>query len=168
MNSANNKSGFEAPQDYFDGFEDRLMLRIMEEKLPKRAGFVVPDAYFDSVENRVIERIASETPPRVIPIFGRKALVYALASAACLLLIFSLFNALGGPESTSLEDVPLTSIEQYINEGGLDIDSYDVLALMDEAAIEDLTMDTELFTEETLEEYLFENADDTSLLINQQ
>ena len=52
--------GFKVPSDYFDGLDDALNVRIMEEALPDKSGFKAPDDYFNSLEDTLWNRIAEE------------------------------------------------------------------------------------------------------------
>lgn len=55
------KTGFQAPEGYFEQLEDRLM-EHSEPGLPKETGFEVPEAYFDGLADRVLEKIEHDTP----------------------------------------------------------------------------------------------------------
>lgn len=168
MENKHTKTGFDTPQGYFDSFEDRLMLRMMEEQLPKSTGFSVPADYFKNLEENLIAKTSRGTSGRVVHLNSRKTMLYIAASAACFVLILSLFQSIGDANVTNLDDVPYTSIEQYIDDGNLDLDTYDVLAILNDQEISDLTRTAEMFSEETLENYLIDTLDETSLLIDQQ
>lgn len=161
-----NKSGFDLPQDYFNDFEDRLLLRMMEDGLPKSAGFKAPEGYFETFEDKIADVIDGLEDPKALYIFRYKTLLFAAAAAACLLLIFSLFDNFGTQHS--LEDIPASTVEEYLNQGNLGLDTYDLLALMDEEEIEELMNITDMISAENLESYLIENLEETSYLIDQQ
>ena len=150
------------PEDYFDNFEDRMILKVMEEDLPKKHGFKVPRSYFGEFDERMMSKVVNEKP-KVISIFRNKTLHYVSGIAASIVLIFSLVN--GFNTDPAIEDLSASSVEEYIYEGGIQIDSYDVLALLEEEDINELTIPSEEISEESLENYLIENIDDTSLLI---
>jgi hypothetical protein len=163
MRENKNRSGLNLPEGYFDTFEDRMMLKIMEESLPKTSGFKTPDGYFGQVEDRVMSRVSESGKAKVIPLFRNKTVLFISGIAASLVLIISLVNVLGS--DISIEDLSATTVETYINEGGMDIDSYDVMALLEEEDINNLTITSEVLSEESLENYLIENIDENTLLI---
>lgn len=163
MKNEKNTSGLNVPHGYFENFEDSVMLRVMEDSFPKNTGFKTPDGYFDGIEDRLTENVITREETKVISIFRNTRLLYVAGVAACVVLIVALFNGFGS--ELSIEDISVANIEEYINEGGMDIDSYDVFALLNDEEISELHINTELFSEESLENYLIENIDETSLLI---
>ena len=50
MKEKKHNTGLNVPDGYFDNFEDRMMLKVMEESLPKSNGFKVPEGYFEQFE----------------------------------------------------------------------------------------------------------------------
>ncbi len=164
MKEKHDKTHFEAPQGYFEEFEDRLMLRLMEESLPDSPGFAVPAAYMDNLDNSLLEK-ATASEGRMISLFSDRRIYYTVATAACLVLIFTLFRSVNGGTEITLADVPVNSVESFITQGESGIDTYDVLAFMNEEEINALTLESELISEESLEDYIIENLNETSLLI---
>jgi hypothetical protein len=163
MKDKKNTVGLNVPEGYFDNFEDRMMLRLLEESLPASNGFKVPEGYFDSVEKSVLNKLSEHNEPKVVSLFSRRNLLYATGIAASLALIVSLWGGAG--EDVSLKDLSVNEVEAFINNGGVDIDSYDVLALLDEEELSEITIPTEEISEENLEEYLLDNFDANSLLV---
>ena len=162
MNREKRHKGFGVPEGYFDSFEDRLELKLMEEALPKSNGFAVPEGYFNSLDETMVSAIQQEEP-KVISIIRRKSVYYVAAIAASLLLIITLTTNNNLPEN--LSDVPLTDLESYFEEYDSEYDTYDILALMSEDELSELTLDSESISEESLEDYLFENIEETSSLL---
>ena len=82
MKEKKHNTGLNVPDGYFDNFEDRMMLKVMEESLPKSNGFKVPEGYFEQFE--VSAQLTNElTPqPAVISIFRKKTLLYISGVAA--------------------------------------------------------------------------------------
>ncbi|MBT8263573.1 MAG: hypothetical protein KJO05_12170 [Bacteroidia bacterium] len=163
MEEKKNISGLQPPEGYFENFEDRMMLKVMEDSLPKSNGFKVPEDYFGQFEGRMIDAISETDAPKVVSLFRKQAFWYAAAIAASLALIVSLYNGFGS--ELSIEDLSASAVEEYIDEGGMGIDSYDVIALLEEEDINELTIPSDEISEESLENYLIENIDETSLLI---
>ncbi len=163
--------GFNTPKEYFEDFEGRLFSKISENKIPKESGFSVPKDYFTQLEDRVLERVISSdltghqvgNNPKIIPLFTKRTLIYAASIAACAVLIFSVINS--NNTSIKWEDMQISSIENYIEEGNLGLDTYDIASLLKENDLENITLENDLFSDETLEDYLLENLDDPTLLI---
>lgn len=154
------KHGMKVPEDYFESFDERLFERMYLESLPEETGFEVPAGYFDAIEEKILQKVNPKPEVKVIPFFQRNAFMYASGIAATLLLAIFLFIN-DRPEEFSLE---LADIEAYIDENGMDYDSYDVAQVLTEDDLETLTIQ-DIFSEENLEDYLLEHLDDTNLLI---
>ena len=163
MKGEKNTSGLNVPNGYFENFEDRMMSRVMEDSLPKSNGFAVPKGYFDTLEGSVLSQISESRETKVIPLFGKRRLLYVAGIAASLLLIISLWG--GRDDDLSLNDLSANQVEAYIDEGGIAVDSYDVLALLEEEDLSEITIPSEEISEENLENYLLENFDENSLLV---
>lgn len=163
MKENKNTDGFNAPQNYFEDFEERLFLKISEDVIPKNSGFTTPPQYFNDVETSILKQIeVVETPSKgkVITLITKRTLFYAATIAACAILVFTLYT----PKSTaySLDDIQISSIESFIEEENVSINAYEITSMLNE---DELNIDDELFSEESLEEYLFENLENTTLLI---
>lgn len=158
--------GFSTPKGYFENFDEQLFQKIEEENLPKEAGFSVPEGYMDSFEERLFDRFygSSETPNKVISLYKSKRFLYAASIAASLAILFSVVN-FDNDLPKAFNELSVSTIEQYIDEGKLELDSYDIVALLSDEEMSNLTLESELFLDETLQEYLLENLDDTNLLI---
>jgi hypothetical protein len=159
------KSGFKVPENYFDNFEKRIFNKIEPETLPKETGFKAPDGYFDSLEDTLLQRLnAEEKPQKVISLNSRETWIYLTAIAACLAIIVSMLIR---DESIvkQLDSLKTASIENYIEEGYLDLESYEVLALLDDEDLTNMNFESDIFSEELLENYLLENSIEETLLI---
>jgi len=160
-----NIHGFKAPEDYFKTFEERLFSKMEEGNLPKEAGFKVPDEYFSGLEASIMKKVnASEKQAKVIPLFQRRVLLYVASIAACvaiLLLAVKTKNNLNG----DFNEIQLTVLDDYIEDGNLDLDTYEVMAMLGDDEITAINIENDFFSEENLEEYLLENIDDNTLLI---
>ena len=64
-----------------------------------------------------------------------------------------------------MDSLSAESVEAYINGDIADIDTYDVMAMLNEEDLESISLSSEIVSEENLEAYLIENLDETSLLI---
>ena len=164
MKDKKNNNGFNTPKDYFEDFEDRLFHKISEDSLPKESGFKTPEGYFDQLDSAILESGEATTKQvKVISLFSKKTLAYAAAIAACAILVFSLTNT--NNSITNIDSIEISSIESYIEEGNLTLDSYDIASLFKEEYLDSITIENEFISEDLLEDYLLEYIDDTSILI---
>lgn len=161
MKDKSNNTGMNTPKGYFENFEDRMMLRVMEENLPESNGLRVPNTYFDSLEERVVDRLAVNKEPKVIPLFSKRTLIYVSGIAASLILLISLW---GKTDELSLDELSANEVEEYIENGGIDLSSYEVMALLAEDELSEISISSEVISDEALEAYLLENFDETSLI----
>ncbi|WP_299114491.1 hypothetical protein [uncultured Winogradskyella sp.] len=157
-----NSTGFKAPKDYFESFDQKLMQRLEEDTSIKgitATGFNVPKDYFDTVEAKIIDKVNEENKTKVISLFSRKNMYYVSGIAASLLLFFAIFINTNNTEELSIE-----MVENYFIDS--DLDTYDLAELLTEADVleEDFTLVETNYSEENLEEYLLENADIEAIL----
>ena len=68
------KNSYKTPESYFEGFNERLMDKILAEEfsIPKDDGFVVPDKYFETFTNKV----AYQKETKVIRLGSYKKILY--------------------------------------------------------------------------------------------
>lgn len=164
MKKEKNIHDFKVPESYFETLGERLFGKLAEEQFPNSAGFEVPDTYFDSLEDHILSTvIASEKPKKVIVLFPKKYFSYAAAIAACLLVSFMIFK--NKPTNTiSIDSLQLATIDQYINDGNLDMDVYDVSEYINDNDISDVNFKAQQFSETELKNYLLDNIDDETIL----
>ena len=153
-------NSFTTPENYFQEFEDRLFSKLDGTSIPMETGFEVPDTYFESVEDQLFQGISEERPSKVIPLFGKKLIGYAAAIAACTIIAFGIFT-----KSDSESVLELADIEAYLLDENLSLDSYDIAQVLTDDDIEAIHLDDEFLSDDILENYLLENIDDTTLLI---
>ncbi len=165
MKNKNHSNGFNTPKDYFEDIEDRLISKLNEGNLPKGTGFTTPKGYFDQMDSIILKSVeaASVNPTKVIHLFSKRTIAYAIAIAACTVLIFSLRNT--NQTLDTIETLDISSIESYIDEGNLEIDSYDIASLLKEEDLINHDDESEFISENVLEDYLLEFIDDSSILI---
>jgi hypothetical protein len=159
------KSGFKVPENYFDDFDKHIFKKIESENLPKQTGFVVPYGYFDNLEDTILQNLNTEPKPhRHISLNSRRTWAYLTAIAACLAIIVSMLIR---DESfiKQMESLKTVTIENYIDEGYLDLESYEVLALLDDEDLANMNFESYVFSEELLENYLLDNSIEETLLI---
>lgn len=151
---------FGIPEDYFSNFEERLFLKIEEEKFPKSSGFRVPPAYFTNLEEVIIAKLQPKKEAKVIPLASHKILVFASAIAACLVIAVSLFKFSNFQSEPNIETVNLSLIDQYIDDGNLDMDLYEVTNYLKNLDNLDLSLESLLISDEEIETYLYESLED--------
>lgn len=155
--------GFKTPENYFENFDERLFAKMEEELLPKEPGFKVPDNYFETLEEKLLTNVfASEKQLRRIPLFQNRAVIWGMAIAACVAVIFTVVKT--NTASNSITSLEFSSIESYIDDENLDLDSFDLMGLLNDEDIATLSNENRMFSEENLENYLIENIDNTNFL----
>ncbi|RMA64659.1 hypothetical protein [Ulvibacter antarcticus] len=165
MKDEKNIHGFKVPDSYFESFEERLLKRLASKKLPNETGFKVPDDYFINLEDKVMARYkASEETQKVIPLFRRKNLAYISAVAASIIIILSVVLT-NSDATATFSSIDPNSIEMYIIDGNLELDSDEVMALLSNESINELENAEAYFSEENIENYLLDSLDDTNILI---
>lgn len=150
-------TGFEIPKNYFEGLEDQIMAQTKISEVDN-SGFKLPDGYMDTLEDQLMSALSQKTPPKVVPLFGKRTIIYASSIAATVLLLLNL--SLFEKDNSELED---QTVENYIiNEA---MSSYDIASLLeDEDLIEENFVDHN-FSEEHIENYVLDHLDDIEELI---
>ena len=153
--------GFKSPQGYFNNLEEDLSLRMSESDIPEETGLGIPENYFDRIEENVMELLnREESKSKVISLWSRNKVWYALAVAASVILGWVLFVPF---EKNEFNQLPITEVEQYINNGELDLEIYDMAQLLTETEIDELTGSIK-FDEAHLETYLMDHLDESTLI----
>ncbi|HAJ81737.1 MAG: hypothetical protein CMP12_03880 [Zunongwangia sp.] len=164
-------SGFKVPSGYFDNLEDHLCDKVFNEEkqldkiaVPTKAGFKVPEAYFDHLEDVLVEKIAHKQP-RLIKINFRKTFYYAAAVAAIFVGLYTTVFTLGNEQSASWDDVELSAIEQYIDDGYIDLSDTEFSNMIIEDGYIVEESDFATMSSEAVFEYLDENVEDPSFIL---
>lgn len=166
MKKDKNITGFKTPENYFEDFDAQLFRKVDEINLPKSAGFKAPENYFENLEEQVLNSVKnSEKPSKVVSLFPKKYFGYAAAVAASLIIGFAVFNNKSNNEN--LDALQLATIDDYIEEGNLNLDLYDVTTFINDEDIANLDLETQKFSEATLKNYLLENMDEETLIDEQ-
>ena len=154
-------SGFKVPSSYFEALDDKLFSIVSEDKFPENTGFNVPEDYFETLEEKILSKTIREKESKVISIFRKKNIWYATGIAASILILL-FFN--WNKSNTNITNWEIAEIETYIY-NNLDIEAQDAAQLLNEEDLESLQWESLSITEETIENYLLDSLDDTSLLI---
>lgn len=158
MENKNYIPNFKVPEDYFNNFEDRLFTKIEEESLPKASGFSVPEGYFAQVEQRIITATKSEKSTKVIPLFSKRNLSYIAGIAASLIIAISLFNK--EQEQITIDNIQLSAIDKYIDDGNLNLDLYDLMSYLNDSDLSQIDFDLIALSSKDIEGYLKDNTDE--------
>ncbi len=164
MKEFNKNKPFKTPEDYFEGFNDRLMERISKEpsSIPKEDGFVVPENYFETLQESITKKLTAEET-KVVTLKPYRKFYYAAASiAAVFLVIFGLqWNSVDEP---TFEDLANSDIDAYFenNEFGLSMYEIGEVIPVHELEINDILENR--FEENQVLDYLNENIEDYEAL----
>jgi hypothetical protein len=150
------KTGFKAPENYFESVEDSVFSKIKSEnslKSVKDSGYKIPEGYLDTVEENILNKLNNET--KVVSLFTRKNLVYISGMAAAILILFAIFIKNNNPLT---EELDYQVVEAYILEQ--DINTYELASLLTDEELSDMTLEImdDAFDEEDMEDYLLENV----------
>ncbi len=162
MEENKNKNPFKTPEDYFEGFNDRLLSKLREETdiIPKEDGFTVPDGYFNELNKNIEKQIVSKETKVVQLHPYRKYYMVAASIAAVALVFFSLNWENINTDDPTIEDLSNADIENYFETNNLGLSSYEIAEVLpvDDLEISDILEYT--FDEENFVEYLDETIDD--------
>lgn len=165
-----NTSGFRIPKDYFEDFEARMMHMVnpSESEFNLKQDFnpfKVPPSYFQEFEERILHRIDPEKrTSKIIFLFSSKTLSYVAGIAAVLAIIF-ISTILTTSENVSFGDLDMVAVENYLLET-LDMAGPEEIPMINEKVFSFATSNDPNLDREALYEYLNENIEDPSLLLN--
>jgi len=160
-----NIPGFKTPKDYFETFDERLFNKMNEEEFPLEQGFIVPDGYFKELEGSILQKVSvSESQTKVIPLFKRQTLLIVASVAACVAILFSVVK-INIDVPFDFEAIELSNIDGYIDDGNLELNSYELMAMLEDDEVTNISTENDFILEENLEEYLLDNINDNTLLI---
>lgn len=160
MKEFNKKNPFKTPENYFEGFYDRVKNTLSNENanIPKEDGFVVPNNYFESLHDKIREKTDTDRT-QVLRLNSYKKYYYAVASIAAVVLITFgvIFNI---SESPKFDDLAYSDIEAYFEVNELGLTSYEIAEVIpiDELEINDILKDQ--LHDENIINYLNENIND--------
>ena len=158
MKDLNKNNPFKIPEDYFEGFNDRLRDKLLEESkaIPEEEGFTIPEGYFESLPQQLLQKVEE---PKVIQLNPYKKYYYSAAAVAAIVLVVFGLNFNRAPELT-FEDLAGADIENYFEHNEFDLSAYELAEVIpvDELEINDIIENQ--FNEENVIEYLNENIDD--------
>jgi len=158
LKKAGKNSGYNVPTSYFESFEEQLYLNVSEASFPKKHGYATPNNYFTSLENTTLKKITKPQKRGRRIELKKKLLTYStLATAACLLLFFSFYNAIN-TNSLHIDSLADTEIESWLENNLQDFS----------IAYEDIDIDETSFLLTTIEDSALEEyLNTTETIINE-
>lgn len=166
-------SGFKVPEKYFQDLENRLMSQLPstgDESLlsEKTSPFKVPDAYFEDFEARLNEKLElAEKDKKVISLFNRKKMLSYVAGVAAVLAVIFSSVVLNRPETFEYSDLDVIAVENYLMET-FEFSSPEETHLLKEGDFSFATTPNASLDREAVLEYLNENMEEPSLLLNEE
>lgn|SRR5690606_29708846 len=159
--SKNNKD-FSVPENYFSSFNERLESRIgTSEAIPKATGFMVPDGYLDEFSGRLWNKINQK---RSSARTTKVRLFYAMSSIAAILILgFIILKPGNTMVAEQGEELTTFDINSYIEEGFINLNTYDIIETFEGVSLEDIQM-TDPIPREEIIEYLNQNNIDNYTL----
>lgn len=150
-------SGFKAPKDYFETFDDDLLEKINTKQSIKHvqtSGFSIPDAYFDTVEDSILNKLKTKDETPVISLKSRKSLYYIASIAASLFIMFAVFI-----NTNTTDDLSIEMVETYFENENYN--TYELAQLLSDTNFldDDFTIVESNYNEDNIEAYLLENTD---------
>ncbi|WP_373056010.1 hypothetical protein [Zunongwangia sp. H14] len=162
------KPGFKVPEDYFEALEQNLMdslfsdskeAFVLNEKIS--SGFKTPQRYFENFNVELPEKEATG----VISLIDRRTLYYVAGIAAVLIsLFYGLFNE--NSAKASWDNLELSAIENYIEEGYMDMPESEITNYLyeDGYVIEDA--DFRKVNSRAVVDYLDEHVEDPTYIFD--
>ncbi len=157
MKENNDISHFSVPKGYFEDFENNLFSKLQEEKFPKSTGFTVPHNYFESLDEIILKKVTPKKKEvKVLKLFPARYVAYAASIAAIFMIGILLFE---NPEINGLEKIDLATIDKYINEGGLNLNMYEVYEFLEDEDLSQISINDMEISDTMLEDYILDNID---------
>ena len=164
MKRRENIDKFKVPTNYFDEFENHLFKKINEEVLPKNIGFKTPTGYFKKLDIKIKRKNNSKSKEgKLIPIVSKKTFMYAASIAAIVILVFSVLK--NSTPVYALEEIEISNIENFINEGNIQLKQYEISILFTDEILNNMTSNQSRLSGNQLENYLLENINDLNALL---
>ncbi len=154
------KTGFKAPEDYFNTLEDAILSDIKLKKTSSDSGFKLPENYFDTLEDKIIDKVSTKAPTKVVPLFRKRTIIYISSAAAAVLLLFNLSIFENKPSFDSLD---FETVENYIMSEN--IGSYEIATLLSEEDLLEENFIEYKVEEETVKTYILDNLDVEDIII---
>ena len=155
------KPGFITPKNYFDSIDSQIIDRIaLDSSVSNKNPFEIPENYFKELNCRLQNNLSKKnSQPKIISIFRNKTFRYVAGIAAILVIFISIFKF---QKTNPSESSTISQIENYIENGFLDISYLDLEVLFTDEMLEDTSFISTIDDEE-LFDYLSYEIDETHL-----
>lgn len=165
------KTGFKTPDNYFEDLEGRIMGAVVKEDVLSgrkyaSPGFTVPQSYFNDLEIDILGKVSSKNRGgKVISLLNNSKYFYAAAVAAVFIGLIStqFFNPV--IEAYSIDAVELSALEEYIDEGNINLNYNEISSFMAEEGYSFDDFNTSGLSDEEVFNYLNENIEDPNLFL---
>lgn len=164
-----NKQGFEVPEGYFEEFENEILgmvniaetLNSQEPDIIKDTGLKVPEGYFEELDKNILSKTIE---PKVVPLFSKRLFYYVAGITAIFAAVFGSAH-LTPSVNNSWDSVELSVMENYINEGYIELTQEDISEFIGKDG--ELINDTDFsnVNSEAAMEYLDENMEDPTYIL---
>ncbi|MEX0997728.1 MAG: hypothetical protein WDZ45_11820 [Flavobacteriaceae bacterium] len=153
--------GFTTPKNYFDSLESQLVNKVaLDSFVSNKNPFEVPENYFEELEARLLKHPSlKQTQPKIISIFRSNTFRYAAGVAASLMVFVSIFIY---HQTKVIDTNAISQIEDYVENGFLDISYLDFETLLTDEMLEDSPIISTM-NQEDLYDYLSYEVDDIHL-----
>lgn len=143
------KSGFKAPDDYFDNLSATILSKwngtYDSNIIPKSAGFSIPEDYFSNNESKLIETIV----PKVGKVISLRTKILKVTSIAAVLLFTIMsplfYNSIETKKSelAALSYLEMNADELSVYEIGVLLENEEISELENELIYNELDLDIE-------------------------
>lgn len=147
------KNPHQIPENYFENFDDELFSKIKTQDFPKGSGFRVPEYYFENFSEK-IEREFTSKKAKVYSLYNYSIRIGSIAALFILGLFIYNFS------DTEIEDPSITAIDEYINNGNLKIDLFDLGYLIEDDEINWTEFSSSILKDSIIESYLLEESNE--------
>ncbi len=147
------------PPTYFNTVEDNVFTKITESSFSKKHGFSTPNYYFNTLENKILQKEKTSQKQEKYIVFKNNVLKYsALATAACFILFFSIYNNFRVNNTVDINLLADNDIENWLENN---VDQFTI-------TLEDISFDENNFSladieDDSIEDYL-QNTETLSIL----
>ncbi len=159
------KTGFNIPENYFNGIEEKVSSSLFLDSLSKENSFKTPSDYFETIEDNIFSNLnlnEEKKDVKVISIRKRVLKLIPLTAAASLLLFITL-NYFNTNTSITFDEITSTDIEYWYENGYGDNDNDELAIVFNSSSLEDDSLSS--INDDNLEEYL--NDIDNTDFINE-
>lgn len=148
------ETGFKTPKNYFEKFEDKIFLKLSEDKFPKESGFETPHLYFDNIDEKILEKvILKEKRSKVYSLKKRafKMITYSAAASIILFIALNIFLT-NNKQEINIDSLTESDIEFWISNNEINYD--DIAIILEEEILNEDDFSLTSIKNESIEDYL--------------